>query len=216
MCGPFAIPLALVAAGAGAQYFGEKKAEKARERTFMAERKRQNAITDEQIAAFRDSLARTEEAATPEAMQRAKDARESSLVAAIQPRESEASYLPGAASAPAIVATANDKAQASAGERSSSLASAIAALGGTGDQMQQLNIDIARNADAIGQGNSFKRGSLDVLNDEMRAAANKGRTLRTVGGLAQAVGQAWLTGGMGGGFGGGGMPANLLKGTPYV
>lgn len=192
MCDPLTAAIALTVIGTGVSYVGEQKAASAREKTFMAERIRQQGLTEEQNRRFQDSVAKTTDMVDPAAVAKAKADREGVLVNAVQPEGGGSSYLPGASSAPSVVASANDKAQGAARGRTLDLAGAIAALGGTGDQLQRLNIDIGRNSEAIDQAHGFKAGSSGVLNDEMVAASAKGGNLRTLGGLAQQIGSAWM------------------------
>lgn len=199
MCGPFAIPLALVAAGSVAKYFGGKQAESASTNTYNAERQRQEALTGQQTARFQDSLDRTKEMTSEQGQAAAAGARENTLAAAIAPTPTNTSYLPGSTSAPSIVATAQGKAAEGSAATSANLAHTLAALGGTTDQLQKTNIGIGRNSQSIGQLGSFKAGSAGVLDAELKAAAQKGAFLRNVGGLAQTIGKAWMMGGVGGG-----------------
>lgn len=199
MCGPWAIPLALIAAGSVSKYFGEKKAAHAQERSFNAEQQRQKELSGQQTARFQDSLDKTQELFDPAHRQAAADAREGALTAAIKPAgDSAGAYLPGSSSAPSVVHTAADVSQAGSRATSLNLAHALAAMGGTGDQLQAINTQIGRNSQGIGQIGSFKAGSAGVLDSELKAAAQKGAFLRGVGGLAQQVGQAWLGGSLGG------------------
>lgn len=203
MCGPWAIPLALVAAGSVAKYFGNQQAQHARERTFSAERQRQQAMTEQQTARFQDSLDKTKDLLDKDKVAEAAQSREDALTANMIP-EGQGAYLPGSSSAPNIVQTASDDAAAGSRERGQSLAHALAALGGTTDQLQGVNIGVGRDAQQIGQLGGFKAGSANVLDAEMRAAAHKGAFLRGIGGLAQTIGQAWLGASAGAGLVGGG------------
>lgn len=198
MCGPWApwAGAALFGLAGVAKYAGQKQADNARERTYNAEQRRQDAFTADQTARFQDSLAATKDVASDDGQAKAALARENTLASAIVP-QSTASYMPGSSSAPAIVATAADKAGASSHEASVNLARAIAALGGTQDQMQTAGIKIGRNNQDIAQKGSFKAGSASVLDAELRAAAHKGEFLRAAGGLAQQIGLAALTAGLG-------------------
>lgn len=200
MCGPLAA-LALTGVAGLMKYEGEKKAAHAREKAFDAERLRQRTLQSEQNDSFQDSLAKTANVTDPNAVAKAAATREGSLVHALAPINGSASYLPGAASAPAIVATAKAAGDTHARADGLSLAHALAALGGTGDQLQELNTGIGRNSEHIGQVGGFARGSAGALDAEMKAAANKGSTLRGVGGLAQQLAMAYLSGGAGGGGG---------------
>ena len=191
MCDPLTASIALAVLGTGATYVGQQKAASAQERAFNAERIRQNGLSEEQARRFQDSIAKTTDEFDPASVAKAKGDREAVLVNAA-PVSAASSYLPGASSAPAVVKTANDKAQGEARGRTLDLASAIAALGGTGDQLQRLNIGIGRNSEAIDQAHRFKTGSTGVLQDELSAAAMKGTGLRTIGGLAQQIGSAWM------------------------
>lgn len=193
MCFPFAIPLALMAAGTVANYFGEKQASHASENAFNSERDRQSNLSDQQTARFQDSLDKTQAMLDPAAVAAAANKREASLASAIVPAsQTNAAYLPGSDSAPSVVATAADKAGEGSKATSLNLAHAIAALGGTGDQLQTLNTGIGRNSESIGQLGGFKAGSMGVLDSEMQAAAQRGSFLRGIGGLAQTIGGAWL------------------------
>lgn len=191
MCVPL-IPLALFAAGTVAKFIGEKQAEKARNTTFNAERDRQKAFEGEQTAKFQDSLDQTKGMQDPAAQAAAAAKREDTLASAIVPASAPGNYMPGSSSAPSVVATASDAAGAKSAENSASFARALAALGGTTDQMQGLNIGIGRNNQSIDQIGGFARGSMGVLDGEMKAASAKGGFLRGVGGLAQQIGGAWM------------------------
>lgn len=218
MCGPWVLPLALVAAGSIGQYFGNKKAENAQARAFFTERERQKSFTEDQQGLFDDSLKRTGELQDPEAQQRATSARDTFLRALLPSAES-ASYLPGSSSAPSVVHTAADSASSAQRAESGGLAAAMARLSGLNDQIFDTNIMSNRNAGRIGQIGSFKMGSASALDPEMRAAAHKGSFLRGAGQLAQQIGMAMLSGGAGRG----GMPSGgadfgggfTLPGMPY-
>ena len=195
MCGPFAIPLALMAAGSVAKFFGEQQAAHAKVATFNNERNRQMAFDAQQTDAFKDSLAKTQEMQGADAVNKAADAREGTLASAIVPgAATTGSYLPGSSSAPSVVNTAQDVADKGSEAKSRGLAHALAALGGSNDQFQQLGTAYGRNSDQISQLGSFKSGSMGVLPAEMDAAAAKGGFLRGIGGLAQTIGSAWLGG----------------------
>lgn len=202
MCFPPAIIAATLAlGGSGLKYFGDKKAARAQEGVNKRERLRQQDMTLEQQSAFEDSLKKTGEVTDPAAMKAAADKRNDFLQASMGPASALVNYLPGAKSAPAIV---GDAAKASVGKEKAAaggLAAALAALGGTTDQMQNLNIGIGRNSQKIGQVARNKAGSAGVMDAELRAAAFKGSTLRGLGQLAQIIGQA-----VGAGAGGGIIP----------
>lgn len=191
MCVPL-IPLALAAAGTAATFFGQRQAQKASERTFNSERDRQKAFTDKQQSRFQDSVDQTQAMLDPAAQQAAIDRREAPLAGVVVPQGEQGTYLPGSSSAPSVVGDAYAKAGAGSAATSSSLAHALAALGGTGDQLQQLGIGIGRNGQTIDQINGFKSGSMGVLDSELQAAQQKGSFLRGVGGLAQQLGMAWM------------------------
>lgn len=204
MCFPFAIPLALMIGGSVASFFGGQQADKARAETFNRESKRQHAFEGEQTARFQDSLDSTQGILDPTKQRAAVAAREGSLANAIVSAAPAAGgYLPGASSAPSVVATAADKAGAKSDAGSLNLAHALAELGGTTDQMQRNDIQVGRNSGLIDQIGGFKRGSLSVLDAEMKAAAHKGALLRGLGGLAQSIGGAMAGSAIGGGGGGG-------------
>lgn len=200
MCIP-ALAAAALLAGAGgvAKYFGEKKAQKAQERVQATERARQQRMTEQQQGYLDDSLAGAGETADPAKIAAAKAARESTLIGAMMPAASQANFLPGQSSTPAIVQQQEGRSVAKSAGEARSLASALAALGATGDQMQGLNIRIGRNSQGIGQVARDKANSADILGTELEAAAQKGALLRGLGGLAQQVGMAMATGGAGGG-----------------
>lgn len=214
MCVPL-IPLALAVGGTIAQYIGQKQAQRASNRTFNAERDRQKAFDDEQHARFKDSLSKTEGMLDPAAVARAAAKREDSLANAIV-GPTAGSYLPGSASAPDVVQQAKDKSAATSAATSANLARTLAALGGTEDQLQDLNVGIGRNHESIANIARFKSGSLGVLDAEMKAAAQKGRFLRGIGGLAQQIGGAWLGASSLGGAGGAGGAAGQGVDVTYL
>lgn len=199
MCIPLIAAAALVGAGGVAKYFGEKKAKNAQQRANDTERARQDRMTQEQQGYLDQSLASAGNAADPNAIAATKAARENTLFAAMAPQGAAGTYLPGHASAPAVVRQQEGKAVEGARTDARSLASALAALGGTGDQMQRLNIDIGRNSQRIGQIARDKANSADVLQTELQAAAEKGGLLRGLGDLAMQIGMSAATSGMGGG-----------------
>lgn len=189
--------IAAAVAGTGMKFFGEKKADAAKERTFMKEQDRQKAFGAEQNARFADSLASTANVVDPAAIARAAGAREAVLNAATHSAGPGADgYLPGSASAPSVVADAATKAGEASNAATSNLARTLAALGGTTDQLGANDRTIGRNNQSIDQINSFRRGSMDVLPAEMAAAAAKGKKLRAIGGLAQQIGMQMATSGM--------------------
>lgn len=197
------IGAALMAAGGGMKYFGEKKADKAQSRAWNRERSRQKQFDSEQQGRFEDSLESTRSLTSSDDIAAAVAARASKYDAATKSAAGpEGGYLPGASSAPSVVATAAQEAGAKADANTASLGQALATLGGFGDQLQGVNIDIGRNSQTIDQIASFKRGSLDALQPELNAAKLKGGTLRTLGGLAQTIGRMVMTSGAGGAAGG--------------
>lgn len=209
MCVPL-IPLALMAAGTLSSYIGAKQAEHAKLAAYNNERDRQKGFEGEQAERFKDSLAKAGDVTSDEAIAAAKNKRESTLSAAIAPAATSANYLPGSSSAPAVVADAKGQAATTSRATSQNLASTLAALGGTGDQIQNLNIGLNRNSDQINQIGGFARGSMGVLDSEMQAAAAKGGLLRGLGSLATTIGGAWMGAGMAGG-GSGGISAGTSK-----
>jgi hypothetical protein len=212
MCLPVAalIGLGLMGAGAGAQYFGQKKADHALTKTFNREQDRQHAFQQDQVAKFQDSLNSVGNLADPAAQEAAAANRLAAFKNVTQDTNPVASgYLPTTSSAPQIVATAGERAGAKSAAATGSLAKALAAMSGFGDLQQKTNIDIGRNDQSIGQIGGFMRGSLGALQPEMDAAKTRGGNLRMLGGLAQSIGQAMLSGGMGGGGGGGFTPSTV-------
>lgn len=211
MCIPLVAAAALAGVGGVAKYLGEKKAQKAQANAAQMERQRQQRMTEEQQGYFDQSLASAGDVADPAAIAAAKGARENALFAAMAPQGAAGTYLPGQGSAPAIVQQQEGKAVEGARTDARSLASALAALGGTGDQLQRLNIDIGRNSQRIGQVARDKGNSADILQTELQAAAEKGSLLRGLGGLAMQIGLAAAAGGAGGGSAGAGIKAGSSK-----
>lgn len=207
--------IALAAGGVGMKYFGEKKADHALTHTFNREHDRQKAFEQDQIAAFQDSLNGAKTLADPAAMAAAAARREAVLNSVTKSAApAAAGYLPGSSSAPAIVNDHATAAGAKADAGTHSLAAAIASMGGMGDQFLNNDINTAHNSQTIGQIGGFRGGSLDVLQSEMEAAKQKGKTLRTLGSLAQTIGQSMLTGGIGGAGGLGPMAVNMGGSAP--
>lgn len=194
MCGPWALPVALLVGGAGLNYMGQQKAKHAQERTFSQEEERQHKWDDQQQAIFKDSIGKASDLTDANAQKKAVDDRQSALVSAISTPEAAGAYLPGSDSAPAVVKTAADKAQSAAKDQSLRLAAAMANLNAPNDLLQKTNIGIARDAGQIGQIGSFKAGSAGVLDAELRAAAQKGAFLRGLGSLAATIGASALGG----------------------
>lgn len=219
MCDPVSIGIAIMAAGGLAENLGQQKAARAQERATNEERARKMKLTAEQQGYFDDSLKKVSDASSEDAQAKAASARNDVLSAAVAPQSSEATYSPGAASAPAVVGQAASAAAGKSREDSLGLARAIAQLGGTGDNFQQLGIATNRNRQGIAQAGGFMRGSADVLDSELQAAAQKGATFRGLGQMGQQIGSAAITGGMMGGGGGGGGLSSMFKAstkTPLV
>jgi hypothetical protein len=191
MCLPLAIiGGALMAAGAGAQYFGQKKADHALTKTFNSERDRQHAFEADQVARFQDSLDGVKGMTDPAAQAAAASNRLNAFKAVTTDANPIATgYLPGVTSAPSIVKTAGERAGAKANAATASLSQALANMSGFGDLQLANNIDIGRNSQSIGQIGGFMRGSLDALQPELDAAKQKGGNLRMLGSLAQSIGQ---------------------------
>lgn len=208
MCFPPAIiaALALSVGGAGLKYAGDKKAASAQEKVNMAERVRQKAMTQEQQVAWEDNLSKAGEVTDPAAMKAAADKREGFLKTAVTPAGDLQNYLPGNQSAPQIINDARTASVAKEKASAGGLAAALAALGGTTDQMQNLNIGVGRNAQAIGQIARNKAGSAALLDQDLKVASFKGGTLRGLGQLAQMVGSAISMGSSAGMFGAGAIP----------
>lgn len=192
---PLALAIAAMVAGSAMQSAGQAKAERASLNTFNRERNRQRAFEGEQNQRFEDSLESTRRITDADAMAEAAAAREAALTTGIKSAGPAAEgYLPGSSSANPIVAAASEQAGAASDAQTGQLAKALASLGGTTDLMQQNDIRIHRNSQAIDQAGGFKRGSLGVLQAEMDAAKMKGGTLRTLGGLAKTIGQMMAMG----------------------
>lgn len=202
MCLPIAVLGGiLAAAGAGAQYFGQKKADHALTKTFNTERARQQSFQQDQVARFKDSLSSVGNLADPNAQAAAAADRLAAFTGVTQDANPVASgYLPTAASAPQVVATAGGRAGAKSSAATATLARALANMSGFGDLQQRTNIDIGRNDQSIGQIGGFMRGSLDALQPELDAAKTRGGNLRMLGSLAQSIGTSMISGGLGGGI----------------
>jgi hypothetical protein len=219
MCDPVSIGIAIMAAGGLAENLGNQKAARAQERATNQERARKMKLTAEQQGYLDDTLKRVTEASGDDAQRRAADARNSTLAAAVVPQSSETAYSPGVASAPAVVGQVASAAAGKSRDESLGLARALAELGGTNDNFQQLGIDAGRNRQNIAQAGGFMRGSADVLDSELLAAAQQGATLRGLGQMGQQIGSAAVTGGMMGGGGGGGGLSSMFQSaqkTPLV
>jgi len=201
MCDPISIGLGLAAAGTVAQYFGNQQAKHASQAAYTAEQGRQKAKTREQEALLDQSYDSARKLNDPNAENAAADKRKAAFVAALNARPSDSGYLPGQDSAPKVVADAASKAQESQNAFSGQQADALARMTGFGDQLLDTNIALGRNAQGIGMIGTDKANSAAALNAELNAAQYKGGFLRGLGGLAQMVGMAALSGGA---FGAGG------------
>jgi hypothetical protein len=200
MCGPWVLPLALIAGGSIVKQFGNSKANHAEWNAFNAEDQRQKAFTDQQQHSFEDSLGSASSVYDPAAIAKAAGARDAVLQTTVAP-VNEGTYLPGVSSAPAVVHGQAEGAANATHAQASALASALARLGGVNDQILGANINSAHNAARIGQLGSFKAGSAGVLDSEMKAAAHKGAFLRGIGGLAQQIGMTMAGNAAGGAIG---------------
>lgn len=196
---PLLVGAALLGAGGVAKYFGDRKAEKAQMREQDRERARQAAMDQQQQAVFEDSLSKSGDVADPAAMAAAAARREDALHSAMLPPQAAASFLPGQSASPSIVQRQEARAVGRSGAEARALATALAALGGTGDQMQTLEIGLGRNNNRLAQLARDKAGSADAHALELEAAKQKGAFLRGLGGLAMQLGMSAATAGIGGG-----------------
>ncbi|API60529.1 hypothetical protein BSL82_15600 [Tardibacter chloracetimidivorans] len=187
MCGPWAIPLALAVGGSVAQYFGNQRAENAMMARHNVEQGRQKRMSAEQDALLGESYESAEKLRDDTD---AVSARKAAFIDALNSRSDNQDFLPG--NAPAIVAESNNKVVGEQRARSQQQAEALANLTGMGDQLLDTNVSLGRLGQQIGQIGTSKARSAEVLDAELRAAAQKGSTLRGLGGLAQMVGSAWL------------------------
>lgn len=196
MCFSKILPFLVGGAPMGLQALGTAQAERATMRAHQAERERQRALEAEQQGLFADSLSRAAAVPTPESMADAIERRRSGLAAVITPAGA-ADYLPGSDSASPVVRTDADRAGTGQRAEAGRLATTLAGLTGTGDQLLDLGVMTGRNAQRIGQASGFMRGSLSSLDTEMEAARHKGETLRGLGQLAQQLAMALASGGAG-------------------
>lgn len=201
MCNP---ALILLGVGAGLNFAGEMRAKHAQENAYAVEQGRQREFTNRQQAATDDSLAKTGQIADPTAEAAAADARKAAFVAALNKRPEGQHALPGSYSAPAVVGEANNRVVNAERADTDQHAGALASLAGFGDQLFRNNINLNRNGQTIGQVSRDKANSARVLDAELRAAADKGGTLRGLGQLAMMA-SSFVGGGVGGG---GGAPAS--------
>lgn len=199
MCFPMAIPLALAVAGSGFNYLGSRAADKAASRATMAETQRQKQFEQEQQAAFDQSRAAAGKLLNPQDREQAVDARKQAFIAALNRAPADQGILPGAEGAPQVVADAGAKINAGQRQYSEGQASTLAELTAMGDQLLGTNIEMGRQGQKINQIGQSRRRSASLLDGDLRAAANKGSTLRGIGQMLQIAGQA------AGATGGGGM-----------
>lgn len=211
MCIPVFAAALLAGAGGVAKYIGEKKAAKAQARASENERVRQREMTERQQQLVNRSTDAAGNMADPSAIAAAKNDREGQLFAAMQGADGPTNFLPGQAGAPTVVQQQSGKAVERSQEQARTLASAMAALGGTTDQMQGLGIQLGRNSQQMGQIARDKMNSAGILPAELEAAAHKGSLLRGLGGLAMQIGLSSLTGGAGEGVAKEGIMAGRTK-----
>lgn len=212
MCLPvaMAIPLALMAVGTVAQYFGNQSAEKAQWSAFNAEQRRQKGFDEQQGALFGESLDKSKKLLDPNETGKEVANRRDTMLAALPPEGAPRETLPGNADGPQVVQNAADRANAEGRAYTEQQASALANLFGFGDQIFKTDIGIGRDAQGINQLGSFRRGSAAALDAELQAAAQKGSTLRGLGGLALSIGSVLGAAGgipIGGAGAGAGLPA---------
>ena len=197
MCGPWMIPLALMAGGAVAKYAGDQQAQQAQAAVSTAERNRQQEMSAKQDALFQKSVSGEKNIAGSDNTA-AIDARKASYAQALNARPAGQEFLPGAADANAVVGQSAGKIVGAEHEMVNQSADAQARLNGLGDNLFKANISQGRDAQGVNQIGSAKMDSASVLPSELQAAAQKGGTLRALGGLASTIGSMWLAGGAGG------------------
>lgn len=197
MCFP-GLPLVLAAVGSGLNYFGQQRAQSASNRAQNMERSRQQGLERQQDAALGESERAAMRLRDPNAQAEAVGSRREAFIRALNSRSPDQGILPGAPSAPRVVADAAAKTTAASDAYGESQASALAELTAMGDQLQGTNIAMGRQGQRINQLGTDRRRSAQVLDAELQAAANKGSTLRGLGGLLQQLGSAAGAGGGGG------------------
>jgi hypothetical protein len=200
MCFPLAIPLALMAGGSIAQYFGNKQAENASLNAYHTEQARQKVLTGQQQDDLNKSNADVKDLQNPASQQDAINARKQAFMEALSGRPADQGTIPGVGT-PALVSQSNNKIVADQRAGSEQSAGALAALTGPNDALFKTNIALNRNSQDIGQLGTTKADSAAVLNAELAAAKYKGGFLRGIGSLAQSIGGA-MAGGIGGSAGG--------------
>lgn len=214
--------IAALAAGATAQYQGNKRARKAQERAYSDYASRTDKRTDEAKAIFEKSLgeqdvkkqqARVDEAAT------AKTARVDDLVAR------ESSYidpmLPGQDRAPKVIKQQASRALGDELARARAQIAAIAKLEGFSTRTFDRGLELDHVKPQLGNLSLFAQGDRNIFEARSAVAANKGANLRMLGDILIGIGAMGLGGAMGGaaGAGAGGASSvigNQAQASPYV
>lgn len=194
MCFPFAIPLALMAAGATASYAGNKQAQDAQSATSRAEQARQQVFSQRQDALVQNSMDQTA-ATAGKGLDDATAARQAELTAALGGASPTQDFLPGAQDADHTLADSANKIVATQHAGTAAHADASARLQALGDALFKTNVGVGRNSQEVNQIGEFKQGSAAVLPAELNAAAQKGSGLRTLGQIAMTIGSMAAGGG---------------------
>ena len=212
MCGPWVIPLALMAGGGVAKYLGDQQAAHAERDASNAERARQQALAQQQDALVNNSIGKVG-AITTGGLDTSIANRKAAITANMGTVSPTQGFLPGSSSADASVGGLGDKIVAGEKSLSGGVGDASARLNGLGDSLFGANIAVNRNDQGVNQLGSEKMQSAAVLPYELKAAATKGSLLRGLGGLAQSIGSMVAGAGLAGGGNALGSSMSSLSGS---
>ena len=217
MCGPLALPLALLAAGTGTKLIADRQARKAVASVGRRENARQEALQKEALSLAeqnRDKFTRgaadgglADAIAQRMAMYQRSDAGEIPVEIALGPTgDSGDQRVLGA------VAEATSRGRAAAGAEGN----ARARLNSLGDWLQGATLEAGRNTNQIGTLANFGRASAGVNQLELAAAQQKGGGLRALGDMLTLAGSVAAPAAAGFGAGSTAAAGTTLNGAAAV
>lgn len=190
---------ALMAAGTTANYMAAKKSQAAMNDMQSLELERQKKHRKDSDALLGDSLKRSDADSAEGGIQDAEAKRSAEYANVLQPKTeggaaSDLANQLGVSANNKVISTEVGSRNSAANNTNAVLASAMAKLGGYGDNMLSTNIRNNRFLQEQQQIGNFMQGSANVLPFEMEAASHKGDGLKGVGDLLNAA--AMVTGTM--------------------
>lgn len=209
---------ALMAAGTGANLYGQKQAQNATNRAASAEQRRQRDFRQNQQVVTDGMLDTSRRNVREEDLMRRMGTikRENRQVLADRTPGTR-SVFPGSGSASRAVSSSSARSAQASGRGTAGIADAIARSGAFRGMMGGYNRELQEVFGKMQTENSLARGSASVLPLELQAAQQRGSTARGIGNMLQAAATlSALTSGFSGMFGGNGLPTDLSDGMELM